>query len=85
VRSARNLLALLLACCMGIVAAIFLLFFEEWLAAAILGGVSLLVYAAGAAVLRKVDRSELQAVSDRNQRLLEVWARSVGRSSGGWD
>jgi integral membrane sensor domain MASE1 len=84
-RSARNLLLVLLACCVGIVAAIFLLFFEEWLAAAILGGVSLVAYAAGAASLRKVDRSELQAISDRNQRLLEVWARSVGRSSGGWD
>ena len=84
-RSPRNLLAVLLACCVGIVAAIFLLFFEEWLAAAILGGVSLVVYAVGAALLRKVDKSELQAVSDRNQRLLEVWARSVGRSSGGWD
>jgi NADH:ubiquinone oxidoreductase subunit 3 (subunit A) len=85
VRSARNLLAVLLACCVAIVAAIFLLFVGEWLAAAVLGGVSLVAYAAGAVSLRKVDKAELQAISDRNQRLLEVWARSVGRSSGGWN
>jgi len=83
--AARLTLSAMLASGSALAGVILLLFVHHGVAAAMSGGVSIAMFAVGMVASRRADVSELEAIAAKNESRFEAAARSLGRSSGGWN
>jgi hypothetical protein len=83
-RSPRFAVTAFMGACLVSVAVIYLLFFRLWVIAGVLSVIAFAAFTASLLLLRRTDPVELKALAARNEKWVELWARSFGRAAGGW-
>jgi hypothetical protein len=83
--SPRFAITAFMGACLASVVVIYLLFLQHWVIAGVLAVIAFAAFTASLVLLRRTDPAELKALAARNEKWVELWARSFGRASGGWE